>query len=526
MVRKEWWRFLAVALAYGVGVTLVRQISISHWLILAGVHFAVLLLCRYRYWPALIVGEAVSLVHFAISYEHQFGIVWAIQVLVPSIIFMMPIVYLFRRYAPIRAGNGVNVGRMLMCSLILSGIMTAHNFGEVALMKLPNGYQVDVIPVAARWVLGNFLGILTIVPFALAVAQAGRVRSLREIFSKLSTSGVARDTLFSLVPALLVLMWFGWMQPNVNALVQAAMFLPVVWIALRHGWIGAAVGGMFASLAVMTLMPVRDDAGTMQAEIIIAFTISTMLLIGEQVAALRGMVEQERVDLRLTLALAQRNVAAGEARLKLAAQGLGYVQETVRTGYQVMMGRLRSAQPGSEERGYGRQASLAQDQLYRLADCLHPIAWRDRGLTAALQEGALARMLDECGVVYRSDVHGPVEQLSSTLHLAIYRIAGETIASWCAYKDVSGFKVSLRTGFSKGRRWVVLRLAGFYSSQDETRVRWDELLPRVERIGSGLGLTAVRDRAATYEGFCRERNSLARRQLSVLMLDPVEPGEI
>ncbi|WP_412731028.1 MASE1 domain-containing protein [Dyella aluminiiresistens] len=508
-----------------MGVTLVRQISISHWLILAGVHFAVLLLYRYRYWPALVLGEAVSLIPLALTFEHQFGSLWAIQVLVPSIVFMMPIVYLFRRFAPIEVKGGINVGRMLACSLILSGIMTVHNFGEVALMNLPSGYKVNVVPVAARWVLGNFLGILTVVPFVLAVSQSGRVGSLRILWNKLLASAVTRDAAFSLIPALLVLMWFGWMQPSVHSLVQAAMFLPVVWMALRHGWIGAAVGGMFASLAVMTLMPVRDDAGTMQAEIIIAFTVSTMLLIGEQVAALRGRVEQERTDLRLTLALAQRNIASGEARLKVAAQGLNYVQETVRSGYQVMMGRLRSVQPIPDERGYGRQALLAQDQLYRLADCLHPITWRDRGLVAALQEGPLARMLEECGVAYRCDVRGPVEQLSSTLHLAIYRIVGEAVAGWCEYKDLREIELRLRAGTSEGRRWVVLSLVGLNYSSSDNQVRWEELLPRVERISSGLGLSAVRDRAATYEGFCREKSSHGWRRLAVLMLDPMEPGE-
>jgi hypothetical protein len=45
------------------------------------------------------------------------------------------------------------------------------------------------------------------------------------------------------------------------------------------------------------------------------------------------------------------------------------------------------------------------------------------------------------------------------------------------------------------------------------------------RASSGLGLDAVRDRAATYEGRCREREFLGRRHLLVSMLDPVEPGD-
>jgi signal transduction histidine kinase len=238
------------------------------------------------------------------------------------------------------------------------------------------------------------------------------------------------------------------------------------------------------------------------------------------------MVEQERMDLRLTLALAQRNVAAGEMRLRMAAQGLTYVQETVRTGYQIMLGRLRAVQPVPDDRGYGRQALIAQDQLYRLADCLHPITWRERGLAAALQEGSLARILEEEGVSYRCYIRGPLGRLSSTLHLAIYRIVGEAIAYWCAHKDLSDFSLRLRCGENTlGRRWIVLRLTGRGHPMRVAQVHWDELLPRVMRASSGLGLDAVRDRAATYEGRCREREFLGRRHLLVSMLDPVEPGD-
>jgi glucose-6-phosphate-specific signal transduction histidine kinase len=436
------------------------------------------------------------------------------------------VVYLFRKHSPIEIAAGVHVGRLLGCSLILSGMATLRDFGALASIKLPSGYHVDVPSVAARWVLGNFLGILTIVPVVLVVAQVCRARTWHVMRDRLLESLLVKDTVLFLIPALAILVWFGGFEPGVRALVQAALFLPVVWIALRHGWSGAAVGGMLASFAIMVLMPARNDASTLQAEIIVAFAISTMLLVGERVAALRRMLEQEKMGLRLTLALAQRNVAAEETRLKVAAQGLTYVQETVRAGYQMMLGRLRAVQPVSGEYGYGRQVLIAQDQLYRLADCLHPITWRDRGLPAALREGSLARMLGEEGIAYRCDIYGPVDSLSSTLHLAIYRVVGEAIACWCKQRDLAELELRLRCGNHGGRRWVVLRLVGRGDAERIAKVRWEELLPRVMRVSSGLGLDAVRDRAATYEGHCRERCSRNSRWLTVSMLDPAGPGDI
>src|SRR5579859_4797598 len=66
-----WFRRMGIAVSYGLLIYLVRQISITHFLLLTGVHLTVLLLTRYRDWPALVVGEMAALIPITIECLNQ-----------------------------------------------------------------------------------------------------------------------------------------------------------------------------------------------------------------------------------------------------------------------------------------------------------------------------------------------------------------------------------------------------------------------------------------------------------------------
>ena len=72
-----WFRRIGVAVWYGCGIALFREFAIPHFLLLTGVHLAVLLLTRYRDWPALVVGEVASLIPMSVAYADTWGVAWA-----------------------------------------------------------------------------------------------------------------------------------------------------------------------------------------------------------------------------------------------------------------------------------------------------------------------------------------------------------------------------------------------------------------------------------------------------------------
>lgn len=522
-----WFRHIAVALAFAVGTSLFRAMIIPHWVLLCGFHLSVLLLVRYRYWPALLVGEAVSLAHLSYAYAHQLGMAWAILNLVPSTLLVMPIAYLCRekwRLFPTR--DTVNMGTLLACSLLAAGTMTFNNLLLLLLTKASPEYgPIHYDQVLSHWMLGNYLGILTVVPLVLAVHQSSRRYDWHILPIRTMESRLVLESTFLLVPALLLLIWAGHAIPQAREIAQMAMFMPMVWLALRHGWMGAAIGGTAASFAVIALMPERSDQSTLQAEVVIAFAVTAMLLMGARIATLNQRADKERSDLRLALALAQRNVHMGEMQLRVTAQVLDQIRETVHSGYAMMMGRLKTLQPAINDRSYRLQALIAQDQLYRLADSLYPTALREHGLPATLNEGALPRVLNDSGIAYRFDLRGPLSALSPAIHLAVYRITCEAVADACIRRDISEIAVLVRCGRSQGRAWVMIRIDCHTHPQQVEQVRWNELIPKVVlRTTSGLGRQAIEDRAATFEGKARERTLPDGRRISVILFDPILPG--
>lgn len=523
-----WLRQIAVAVGYAVIVSLFRELSISHWLLLSGLHMVALLLVPYRYWAALLVGESLSLSYLSISCFDQFGMTWALWNAVPSIVFCMPVVYLCReRWQVFPTRTTINMGPLLTCALLMAALRTANSLGLTLITKLPEGYpSINYEFVAGQWLLGNYMGALTIVPIVLVIRQVLQETSWRALGTHFLGSRLAMECLFLLVPTLAFLVGLGLSASSTahtRQLAQLAMFLPVVWLTLRYGWQGAAVGGTLASLAVIVLMPKMFDADTLNAQVFIAFIISTMLIMGARIGALNHQAQRERTDMRMALALAQRNMQHGEVQLRMTSQSLEQVRETVHAVYNVMLGRLKHMAPVFDDRTYRRQALVAQDQLYRLADSLCPVT-SERGLPGVLREGPIARVLEETGVAYWCDLRGPVSMLSSTIHLAIYRLVCEAVADGCTRRDISDIRVQVRCGRRGGRRWSVVRVNLRSNPERLAGVRWDELLPRVLRTATGLGWPAIEDRAATFEGRAREHLISGGRCISVILYDPEYPG--
>lgn len=185
----------------------------------------------------------------------------------------------------------------------------------------------------------------------------------------------------------------------------------------------------------------------------------------------------------------------------------------------MMMGRLRHLQPAIDDGGYQRMALAAQDQLLGISESLHPTIYRERGLPAALREGAVARMLEHAGLRYWCDLKGPLSQLSSTLQLALYRMVCEAIAHGCSQRDISDVCVRVRCGAVDGRHWVVVSVVFRANLARLSHVKWDDLVPRLVRTATGGGIKTLQDRVAVFEGYARLRDIPEGRRIAWLMLD-------
>ncbi|GLQ89396.1 MASE1 domain-containing protein [Dyella flagellata] len=524
---RPWVRHLAVAVGYGVLAAALRELSVSYWMIADGLRLSAFLLFPYRYWPALLVGDLGYYAYLSYACLDTWGATWAVFNLLSPAAFVAPLIYWVReRWQPI--GNAAGVGALLVCTLLLSCVLAGRSILSVNLMDLPKGYVVHNGAMAARFFIGGYLGTLTIAPLVLAIYQVVKRHGWRQLYSRVADSRLVFESTCLGLPVLAFLLWFGFSSPadsQMRQLAQVAMFLPVVWLALRHGWQGAAIGGAIASCAIKLLMPGLYDEHTIQAEILVAFAISSMLLMGARIAALDRHAEQKREDVRMAFAVAQRNVYIGEMQLRMASQTLEQVRETIQAGFTMMLGRLRHLQPALDDRGYQRHAFVAQEQLHKLADSLYPVSVRERGLPTALSEGPLVRLLADAGLQYSYDVRGPLSCLSTTLRMTVYRIVCEAVADVCCKEDMSDIRVQIRCIQGHGRHAVMVRIGLKSDPVRMSYIRWDELHAYVTRTASGLGLRAIRDRAAIFEGKAKVRTYPDGRLVSALLFDPVAGGD-
>ena len=476
---------------------------------------------RERDWPALVAGEVVSLIPMSVNCAPQYGVLWAVVNLIPGIVIMMPFVFYARkrwRFQP--SAHRSHMGRLLLLALVLSAVMTIYNIGTMLITKLPPGYVLHFDRLSAIWVLGNLIGILAVVPTVLCVHQWWASGTWNELRHRLVHDQAVVESTILVVPLLVLMVWIGLEADHARPIIQVALFLPVLYLAMRHGWKGAALGGTAASLAIVVLMPENYDQQTMQAEVVVAFVVSSMLLLGGHIGMLHQRSEQEQADVRQALALAQRNVHIGEAQLRMTAQALEQLRDTVQSSFALMLGRLRVLQLAVDDSGYVRHAKGAQDQLLALADGIYPRAWRERGLPAALGDAGLARTLEDVGMRYSVDIRGPLSWLSPPLHLALYRLIVEAIAEACQKRNVSDVRVRIRCGTREGRRWALVSLSFRAHVVRVREVHWEQLVPRIVRASSGMGWAAIRDRAATFEGTAREHLLSNGRRVSILLLDP------
>jgi glucose-6-phosphate-specific signal transduction histidine kinase len=297
------------------------------------------------------------------------------------------------------------------------------------------------------------------------------------------------------------------------------MFFPVVWLSLRYGWHGAAVGGSASSIAVVLTMPAKYDLGTLQAQVFIAFSITTMLLLGERIASLHRREMLERDDAQWSMALARRTLVAGELQLRQTSTALEHVREAVQLTFAGLLDKLRVALPTSDERDLRIRAAVTQQQLFRLADSLHPVTWRDSGFSSALRHGAIARALDEAGIQYWPRIDDrELGQLSESLQIAIYRLACDLIALACAQSAVSSISLRVRSFHSSRRRAVAMRIDICKGRNEVGETRLDDLFLRL--ASTGPAVEVLRDRVALFEGRLKVTDRENASKTSLIVFDP------
>jgi len=169
----EWWRRgiqlsfrvepagFALAAAYAVLCWAARQVSMDQFYLPAGIRVAALLLFSPRMWPYLFLGEYAYFAHMRVPMIERYGLAWVIV----SSAFLMPAIALIvrwhRRMMAART-DAWFISAAITCATTatLLNLSFSHLFWPVP-------HYNDFLTDAARGAMGQFAGILTVVPVAL-----------------------------------------------------------------------------------------------------------------------------------------------------------------------------------------------------------------------------------------------------------------------------------------------------------------------------------------------------------------------
>ncbi|MGC1550029.1 MAG: MASE1 domain-containing protein [Rhodanobacter sp.] len=521
--RHDWLIQVAVAVGYALAYIAIRPFSDAHWSLTSGLRLACLLFIPYRYWLALAVGEVVPLTYSVFQCVGLYGFTTAAIWSVPPIAIAMPVVWYCRRHLSLfPARYVIDVKSLLICALATSLLWAVVTYIGFVTATDPAMHASPVM--MAGVFIGDYVAILTLVTWPLVIKLAHSGRSWKSAASAALTSPLAKDTLLCALPVLLLIAIVSELiDANSKAILEMFLFAPVAWLTLKYGWRGTASCGPLAVACICLLTQSTPDPIIIQTQAFIAFAVTCLFLMGARIASHIYVEDREKHAVKNALRVAQECIHQGEIRLRQTSHALELTGGTISLSNGRILDRAHHFLSLDERQRLTRQVNTTKTQIYRLAESIHPIAWRERGLPAALHE-TIGRSLDEAGIKYDCLITGRgLSQLAPALHQTIYRLASEAVATICAQQTYNHVRLILRGGVrGNGQHWAVLRVIGMVDSLNPNNLtcRSDERQSIGAKLGtSGMSEKSLRGQAALFDGTLHVKKKGEAVVITVLLHD-------
>lgn len=522
--KNDWLVQLAVCLGYSVAFGALNSVSDANWHFNAGLRLMCLLLVPYRYWFALLVGEAIPNAYLSYICLHDLGPTWVAFRMIPPILVAMPVVWFSRtKFNIFPTKNLVDIRTLLLCTLVVSTVWTGYSYTAASLVKAPdNSFHVEPI-MAAGYFMGNYLGLLSMVPLALIARLDYRKGRVKELLARLGGSRLILEAGVFVLPMFALLAWLGERvaaDSLAQQVIQLAMLLPAAWLTMKYGWRAAALGSTLAIIFNGLLSPSTPDPILILAQAFMGFTVTCLYALGARISAQQLHEDQERKNAASVQRMAKQSLQFSERRLKRTAAKLESIAGSLHITNGQVLDHMRRLVPNIASHNFYKQAVAAHQQVYQLAESLHPVAWRERGLPAALNE-TIARALDEAGISYRCEIIGRgFADLESSILSAAYRTACESIVYVCDKLSCSKIRLTLRGGKTRRNHWIVVRIEGHF---DDEEVAKAVLYSRERRdLAAKLGTNAstldeMRSHVGVFGGLLRMHVTGSTMRITALM---------
>lgn len=516
------WRMGALlALAFGVAYHAFGYVQFYHWNIANGLLFTALWALPRRWWPWLsmaTIAERIAAGMFVYLDAGRFLGHWSgpVQFVLGNLLeplLILPGVLLLQAWKvqPARIAGGRAIA-MLHVAAMLSALLVV---GKDVLYVLNDGVIADVrrgliynpVPIsgpgsmallaafAIKNALGNFIGIMLVAPLAWWSGNAAH---------RAGSHAILREGARWLLPAIALYLLAARASPGsqLGELLRLLLLAAVVVFAMRHGWRGAALSVLAASLAIA----LEDHIGTsalnpIWMQLFIAITGAMALMFGATVDDLQrntaALETAHATATRLSAELhaaAARNLQAEEReRRKLA----GELHDEFGQTLTAMQTHLKLAQPEFMRIARTDVADTLLDltramrhNIAGVLEALRPVALDELGLYGAIDRGGIRRLAEDAGLALRVRLEGDARLLAlldDTHRIAAYRAVQASVTNVVRHAHAGTCEVRIRANQRNGMLWLFLNIA-------------DDGIGRAAWVAPKHGITALRDRVTALGG--------------------------
>ncbi len=463
-VRLDWWRNglqlnlrirpigIVIAVAYAVACWAARQVSLDQFYLPAGVRVAALLLCPPRLWLYLILGEYTYFAQMRYPMVEKYGLAW---VILGSACLMPAVAVVVRLHRKVMSAT---TDLWLLSIAATSAIVaTALKLGLSHLLW-PTPPTTPVLASAARFLLGDYIGILSVAPLALLWLKRNAHYDWR--------AWCHPPTIASLA-SLLILSTATLLISNESATVrnslQLMMALPATALTCLHGWRGAAVGVPLLTLLISvtipgTGLPGSFDARAFTTQQLIAITGTALLALGSRITHFYHQYATRDRDRKQVVTLSRAAHIASEMDLRERALDLRRIADGIE--YSIIDAvELMKVNGHHEAADRLLHSSMTHSRQFReQASMVYPTALEQVGLYLALQLGGVRDAWDATDRMGHPRLDGDPCQLSVGLQLAAYRTLTEA-ATLLLKHEHGQIRTRARCGLFRQQRGIVVIVA-------------------------------------------------------------------
>jgi len=433
---------LLVAALYALACWGTRQISVDQLYLGAGVRVSALLLCPRRLWPFLLLGEYAYFAALRYPLVESHGLPWVVL----GSAFLMP-----AAMAIAAAHRGLLARApeiwLLSVASCAAVVVTFLNL-TMAQLLWPAPPSIPFATRAARYVLGDFMGILALAPLALLWLR----RNADQGWCTRSS------TTHSALTALLILGFCSIQIPShyaaATSAMHLAMALPAIMLTRRHGWWGAAVSLPLMSLSIglsitSTGLPASFDLAIFTTQQSFAVIAVSLVALGASISHYHDRSVTRLIERRQAISLARTSEATGESHLRMRALDINQIGDGIDRYLSETADWLKQQGHLEVARCLVKTASLYSQKFREQTSMVYPAVLEHVGLYLALQAGGISEPWASTGRLAAPRLTGDPCRLPVAMQLAAYRTVTETVYL-LLQNETSVLRIKARCGRRSG----------------------------------------------------------------------------